>query len=349
MKQKSIGSPARAKFLLVLGLLFLIPASRCVGDDAQKTHQSKKPTENAPGALWIQPANIAARDLFYGPGGKDDAPHTTFTFLREDLNGTNPKFDVTDENGTKWRVKLGAEVKPEIAASRLLWAVGYFTNEDYFLADLRVEEMKRLKRGRKLVGAEGTMKNVRLKRLVKDEKRVGIWRWRSNPFVGTREFNGLRVMMALMNSWDLKDENNAVYQENTDGAPHELRYLVSDLGATFGTTGLSYPDSTSKGNLPAYANSKFMKRVNRDYIDFNVPTRPNLLHAVNPKEFVMRLRLQWIGKHIPRSDARWIAQMLSQLSHEQVRQAFRAAGYSADEVEQFTDVVERRISELNKL
>ncbi len=34
---------------------------------------------------------------------------------------------------------------------------------------------------------------------------------RDDPFEDTREWNGLRVMMALMNNWDLKDENNAIY------------------------------------------------------------------------------------------------------------------------------------------
>ena len=43
------------------------------------------------------------------------------------------------------------------------------------------------------------------------EEKVGIWRWKDNPFTGRREFNGLRVMMAVMNNWDLKDVNNAVY------------------------------------------------------------------------------------------------------------------------------------------
>ena len=33
-------------------------------------------------------------------------------------------------------------------------------------------------------------------------------------FPDTRKFNGLRVMMALMNSWDLKDENNAIYERD---------------------------------------------------------------------------------------------------------------------------------------
>jgi hypothetical protein len=46
--------------------------------------------------------------LFFGPGGEAHAPHTTFTFVKEDMEGTNPKFDIHDENGVKWKVKLGA-------------------------------------------------------------------------------------------------------------------------------------------------------------------------------------------------------------------------------------------------
>ena len=98
---------------------------------------------NAPAVLWQDPADIASRDLYYGPGGKEHAPHTTYTFLKEDLNGTNPKFDVRDENGVKWRVKLGVEARPETVASRLVWAVGYYANEDYFLPELHVEDMPR--------------------------------------------------------------------------------------------------------------------------------------------------------------------------------------------------------------
>ena len=35
----------------------------------------------------------------------------------------------------KWRVKLGVEARPETVASRLVWAVGYYANEDYFLPE----------------------------------------------------------------------------------------------------------------------------------------------------------------------------------------------------------------------
>jgi len=91
--------------------------------------------------LWSAPDDIKSRNLYYGPGGEQDEPHTVYTFEVEDMKGTNPKFVVHDENGVKWKVKMGYEARPETVASRLVWAVGYNTNEDYFLPEMHVEGM----------------------------------------------------------------------------------------------------------------------------------------------------------------------------------------------------------------
>ncbi len=59
-------------------------------------------------------------------------------------------------------MKLGIEARPETVASRLVWAVGYFTNEDYVLPELKVGMMPaHLHRGGKLIGPDGSMRNVR--------------------------------------------------------------------------------------------------------------------------------------------------------------------------------------------
>ena len=209
-------SPARKStgFAVVVALVLLghIPARPA----SNRPNTAPAVAAAGPAYLWHNPTDIASRNLFYGPGGKEHAPHTTYAFIKEDLNGTNPKFDVRDENGVKWKVKLGVEARPEVVASRLVWAVGYYANEDYFVPELRVENMPRLKRGQKLVSKDGTMHNVRLKRSLKGEEKIGDWKWSDNPFTRQRELNGLRVMMALINNWDLKDENNAVYEEKRD-------------------------------------------------------------------------------------------------------------------------------------
>jgi hypothetical protein len=297
-----------------------------------------------PAVMWQDPSNIESRDLYYGSGGEKDEPQGSFTFINEDLDGTNPKFVVRDGDGVKWKVKLGEESRPETAASRLLWAVGYFTDEDYFLPAIHVENVPaHLHRGRHFVSADGTMHNVRLKRVIKGEEKLTSWMWRNDPFNGTREFNGLRVMMALMNNWDLKDVNNAVYEYEG-----KRIYLVSDLGASFGTPGRGLTRK-SKGSLKAYAHSRFIHDVTPGYVDFNVPDRPALIHVVEIPAFVRRLHLRWIGKRIPREDARWMGSLLGRLSREQIEAAFRAAGFSQPEIEGFCVAVENRIAELNRL
>ncbi|HEY1271173.1 MAG TPA: hypothetical protein VGF08_04285, partial [Terriglobales bacterium] len=242
--------------------------------------------------LWRDPGDIEARNLFYGAGGQQHQPHGDMVFVKEDHAGTNPKFDVRDHEGTRWTAKLGVEAKPEIAAAHLLWAMGYFTDEDYFVPTLSVERMpKHLARGQELIDKDGTIRGVRLERRVMGLKKDGHWKWKHNVFSGTREFNGLRVMMALLNNWDLKDENNAIYRGGTD---EPAIYAVSDLGATFGTTGYNWTAVRSKGNLEAYRRSKFISKVTADYVDFNVPTRPAFLYAFNFPAFIMRMRLRGI-------------------------------------------------------
>jgi hypothetical protein len=297
------------------------------------------------GLFWVDPVDIQSRNLLYGPGGKDHQPSgTTFTFVDEDLDGSNPKYNVKDQDGIKWKIKLGSEVRPETAATRLVWSVGYFVNEDYFLPDLHVSGLPaHLHRGGKMIGQDGEMQNARLKRHIKGEEKVGNWAWRDDPFARSREWNGLRVMMALINNWDLKDNNNAIY----DG-PQKV-YMISDLGASFGTTGFNPVDQWSKGNLNNYRHSNFITKTTDEYVDFGEPSRPAWFILFNPAEFFPRMSLRWIGKRIPRSDARWMGQMLAKLSPEQIRDAFRSAGYSPEEVDGYAKVVEERIVKLAAL
>jgi len=325
-------------------------ASEKKGKNALKPEETI--SEQANSVLWSNPIDIQHRNLFFGPGGKQNSPRTTFTFIKEDLNGTSPKFVVRDQDGVKWKVKLGAEARPETVASRLVWAVGYSANEDYFMPVLHVENLPaHLHRGQEFVGPEGTVQNVRLKRYLKEEKKTGNWHWRSNPFSDTRELNGLRVMMALINNWDLKDLNNSIYDDSpsdSSGGGRRLIYMVSDLGSSFGSGGRGRTLARSKGDLKAYRRSKFIRKIRPEYIDFNNPVKPPVVFFLNLPEFILKRQMGWVCNHIPRADVQWIGRVLAQLSPDQIRDAFRAAGYSSEEVEGFSAVVEARIARLNK-
>jgi len=312
-------------------------------------------TANGAALLWSNPTDITSRNLFYGPGGKDHQPRGTFTFIKEDLDGTSPKFVVRDQDGVKWKVKLGSEARPETVASRLTWAVGYFANEDYFVSRLEVQNMPpHLHRGQKFVAHDGSASNissvpdVRLKRYLKGEEKSGNWPWSQSPFAGTQQLNGLRVLMALLNNWDLTDENNAMYEEDSDGASRRV-FMVSDLGSTFGAGRLTWPLSRARGDLSTYSHSRFITKATPEYIDFQTPARASFFFLFTPREYTHKLQLRWIGRRVPRADAKSMGQLLARLSPEQIRDAFRAAGYSALQVEGFATVVESRISQLRAL
>jgi len=297
----------------------------------------------APSPLWRDHGKIGYLNLAYGQGGKEHQPRGKFTFVKEEVGGTAAKFEVVDEQGIRWKAKLGEETKSETAAARLLWALGYFTDEDYYVGEMRVEKMPKLHRGRQYVSEGGLVRGVRLERDVKGQKKSGNWSWSKNPLAGTKELDGLRIMMALMNNWDLKTINNAIYVE----AGGEQHYAISDLGSTFGKTGNYF--TRSKSNLRDYSGTGFVQETKPEEVDFRMSSRPFFLSAINVPNYITRTKMQGVVKDIPRTHAKWLGQLLGQLSGEQIRDCFRAAGYSAAEVEGFAKVVQGRIAELNKL
>jgi len=316
--------------------------------DTQEDHEPVRADQIHNPVLWHDPGDISTLDLLNGEGGGDGMPAPPFTFESEDLNGTSPKFDVNDGNHKKWRVKLGPEARPEVVASRLLWAVGFYVNDDYVLESVDVKDLH-ISRGENLV-RNGHVGIARFASKPAGQKKIGIWEWKQNPFTGTREFNALRVMMAVMNNWDLKDINNAVYDDKKSG---EQIFLTSDIGATFGSNGLMLPIAHAKGDLDSYKKSKFITRLSDAEVDFSTPKKPTgfLLETAGAgvKEYEMRSALDWIGKNIPLRDARWIGSLLGQLTHQQLVDAFHAGHFPQDQIDVYVEIIEGRIRELKAL
>jgi hypothetical protein len=326
--------------LLMTGMLSVSTAT-CQEVPKDKT---EKTTISGPGILWREPLDIASRNLYYGPGGEEHQPKPPFQFVKEDTAGSSPKFTVTDADGVKWKVKLGQEARPETAATRLAWAVGYFTTQDYLIRDMQVIGLPlNLHRGRQLIGKDGIIPYARLKR--EEGKKVGIWDWRDSYFANTRELNGLKVIMALLNNWDLKNINNAVYEKKNG----ERYFEVSDLGATFGTPNRSYPQKKAKDDPDEYAKSKFIKSQTDTTVNFTNPGRPSWEYIAVPGEYAMRIKMESLGHDIPKEDVWWISQLLGSLSPQQIRDAFRAAGYSDAEIEKLANTVEIRIAQLTDM
>jgi hypothetical protein len=325
-------------------ILFLLVLS--VSMTAQNAGGKKNRDQGStlPAVIWRDSGDVSSLNVLYGAGGQAHAPdpHGQYMFLEEDLDGTNPKFTVRDADGTEWKVKLGEESQSETAASRLVWAAGYFVDEDYYLPEFTVTGLPKLRRGQDFTEPNGIVRGARLERRLKDVKKVGEWRWTDNPFLQSRELNGLRVMMAVLNNWDLKYENNVIYE-----AGAEQRYVISDLGATLGNTGNYF--TRSKSVLKHYARSKFIAEKAPEAVDFVLHSRPFILTIFDVPHYREYAGMEKIVERIPRDDARWLGQHLSRLSEEQLKDCFRAAGYQPEDVDGYTNVVRKRIADLNSL
>jgi len=292
--------------------------------------------------IWQDRGDIASLDLSSGAGGRQREPAAEFTFVEASASGTSPKFVVEDEHGVRWKVKLGEEAKAETAAARLLWAAGYLVDEDYYRARIHVSGLPRLDRGQEFVSAGDIVSGARLERDTGHTASTH-WSWYDNPFVGTREFNGLRVMMALINNWDLKEVNNSSSAPEGKG----LEFAVTDLGASFGRTGDSF--ERSKQVLEDYAKSRFIDGVTVTDIDFVMRSRPFFLSVFSVRNYRARLKMESIVKHVPIVDARWIGARLGRLSRAQIQDCFTAAGFSEGDATTYTDVVMQRIAALEAL
>ncbi len=308
-------------------ILALAVLSAGVFAQQKGTRRASRRVPSFPERIWRDPGDMASLDLIDGAGGKAHAPDLagTFTFVKEDLAETSPKFEAVDAQGVAWKVKLGEESKPETAATRFLWAAGYFVDEDYYVAELPVAACRHCSAARHSPSG-GIVHGARLERKSATVKKLGNWDWFDNPFTGQRELNGLRVMMSLLNNWDLKKINNSIYA--VDG---ERRYVVSDVGATFGNTGNAM--TRSKGVPDDYEDSKFIANATPAFVDFVLHSRPFFLGAIDVSNYNERTKMEEITRHIPRADAKWLGQRLSMLSDEQIRDGFRAAGYGAADVD----------------
>jgi hypothetical protein len=270
--------------------------------------------------MWT-PVDVSKRDLYNGAGGTAMKPSLRrVRFIKKETGGNNLKYRIRDAKGRVWVAKIADESQAEVAANRLLYGIGYMTEVDYLVPRLTIP-------------GKGRHMNVRLEARPAATKRDGNWKWDENPFVGTREFKGLRVMMALINNWDLKDSNNAILR--TSG---EVRYIVSDLGSSF-------------GKLP-YASAPILNRFGRsvnDPVDF---VNSTFIHGVDDGgevDFYYKAKGKDLLKGISVDEARWVGELLSRLSDRQIRDAFRAANYSRSEIALLSRAVRDRIRQLNNL
>lgn len=302
-------------------MLVLSFSAAAAQDEKKKDDKEKSVKKELTGkpVMWREPTDLESRNLLLGAGGDQMKPDISrLTFIEQKTGGFSTKYRVRDAKGNEWIAKLGKEAQTDTAANRLLWALGYETEIAYLVPKAKIE-------------GKGEYENVRLEARPANVKRAGNWMWENNPFMNAPEFRGLKILMVMLNNWDMKDDNNEILAPKGDTTGEaELRYIISDLGATFGKTGGFL--SRSRNKPSDYVKAEFIKKVNGDVIDFSYSGK-------NQKLF----------EGITVADARWLSNLLKRLSDDQIKDAFRSANYSGEEVDLLAGEFRERINALAKL
>jgi len=306
-------------------LLLVIIALAAGMSAAQKRVRSsisyKAPAGQA--ILWHR-VDIPNQDLYGGPGGQAGQPDlSSITFIKRETGGHNKKYRIKDGSGRIWVAKPGTEARPETAAVRLLHGLGYETEINYLVPQLTIPGV-------------GTLKNVRLEARPDNIERLDPWKWKDNPFVGTNELQALKIMQVFLTNYDLLDLQNQVLAVNTPNG-RELHYIISDLGSTFGKFGsnnlpIFFRFGRKADSPSAWNKAKFIKGVKNGYLIFATTGAKN----------------RGLFKDITVAQGRWLYNLLAQLRDEQLRDAFRAANYSNQEIDILTAATKRRIVELER-
>ena len=314
-----------------------------------RSHLRRRAAGDAPlrsrrAVIWRDPGPAESLDLAAGPGGRDGAPAAPFEFVEEHGGGTFPCVSVRDARGRVWRVKWGEEVHTETFAARLAWAAGYFVETNYFVSSGRIERAITLQRASSCIEQDGTFHHARFEL---DEPGVvkhfdeHSWAWDDNPFVGTRELNGLKILMMLLSNWDNKDvrdvargSNTAIFEYRMDRDVLEARYLIIDWGAALGTWG-SHALSRGRWDCDAYAaqNGQFVLGADGDQVLWGYKGQ-------RTADAVMG---------ISRRDVTWLYGYLGRLSDDQLAAGLRASGGTESEIAGFTKALRARIDRLREI
>src|SRR5687767_4580436 len=301
-------------------VLIAITSASCAGVGQPQVQNAPPP----PGAsMWVEPADLAGRDLYYGPWGRELAPDPkdVYELVEMKHSGVNLGMTVKDSKGREWSVKqpypgnLDSEAPVEVVVSRLLSAVGYRQPPVYFLPAFTLKEDF----GKKVeIGG-------RFRPKIDGLKEVGAWDWAENPFVGTKEYQGLIVLLMMFNSTDLKNSNNSLY-EHKEGDFVEQWYVARDVGSALGDTNRMAP---RKNHADSFEQMPFVLGVSNGFVEFayNGWYKNLVRERIKPQEVA------------------WASNLLGQLSDKQMQDAFRAAGYDPDVAGRFISKLREKIQQ----
>ncbi len=268
--------------------------------------------------LWSEPKDIAQRNLLWGASREAEAPGKgdVYTVTSVDKTGYSRGYDVTGPDGREWDIKVGKEVQSEIVLSRILWALGYYQPQTFYVTSWQLTGDWEF---------EGEPARFRLQ---SDHESDGEWAWRENPFTGTRPLQGLVAINLLLNNHDLKTSNNRIYRLADSKTEPRRRYVVQDIGASLGKPrGFPYVRGT-RNDIDDYEDLNLIKKVSGSNVQLDYRgLHGDILERLSPADVV------------------WACELINRLSDAQLDDAFEAGGYEPEIRQRFIAKLRSKIHE----
>ncbi len=294
--------------------------------------------------LWRDPGSVERMDVAAGPGGPAQAPVPPFRFIEEHSAGSQPTLSVHDANGRRWRIKWGPEVQPETFAVRLAWACGYYAEITHYVASGTVEGAGGLSRAASCLNEHGAFVDGRfelddpgVEKLFEEHS----WSWTDNPFVGSSELAGLKILLMLISNWDNKDQrdvargsNTAIYVTRVSRWKREAQYLIVDWGGSMGKWGGTV---VTRGRWDhagfAAQTPQFVTGAGDGFVTFGYTGQ----------------RTADARASIRVDDVQWLCRYLGRITDGQLRTALTASGATAEETDSFAASLRDRITQLQRV
>lgn len=280
--------------------------------------------------VWM-PTTVAEKDLMKGPGGHGAfAPEQLVDckYTRKEMSGNSAKFTCVIPPDDEIKVKYGrdnGEVYAEVAATRLLWALG-FPSDRMYPVKVRCESCPPVPEGTLEQGTAAVLfdpASVERKfkgREIETAPDSG-WLWDELDLVSEAaggapqaQRDALKLLAVLIQHTDNKAaQQRLICLDEADGVPSRCAHplmMVNDLGQTFGRSNLFNRDAVGSVNLKQWSAAHIWSDAKRCIGDLP-PSQTGSLQ--NPQ--------------IHESGRKFLSDLLMQLTDLQLHDLFKGARF----------------------
>ena len=228
--------------------------------------------------VW-SPTNVTAMNIRRGPRGNDGfrfQADVRCQFVERTLDGTSPKFACVLPSGDEIKVKFGAlngEVQGEVAATRLLWALGFGADAMYPVRILCRGCPDTIgipwQPGERLVDPAIVERKMPGRELTRGDQPG--WSWLELDLIdeeaggATRaQRDALKLLAVLIQHTDSKPEQQRLVclgedERSASTSCEQPFMMINDLGLTFGRANLANTNPVGSVNLREWAQTPIWK------------------------------------------------------------------------------------------